>query len=93
MSDPRDNEEILMNMIRDGNEQVHYDYRECDENPRGIDDGSQYLALEGVLEDNVGQVCNMQPSMFIYMKFKIISFINCLVSAYIALWLDDNHGS
>jgi hypothetical protein len=21
-----------------------------------------------------------------------ISFINCLVSAYIALWLDDNHG-
>jgi len=34
----------------------------------------------------------MQPSIFIYMKFKIISFINCLVSAYIALWLDDNHG-
>jgi hypothetical protein len=30
--------------------------------------------------------------MFIYMKFKIISFINCLVYAYIAIWLDDNHG-
>jgi len=29
--------------------------------------------------------------MFIYMKFKIIPFIICLVSAYIALWLDDNH--
>jgi len=79
-------------MIRDGDEQVCYDDHECDENPQGIDDGSQYLALKGVPEDNAGKVCNMQPSMFIYMKFKIISFINCLVSAYIALWLKDNHG-
>jgi hypothetical protein len=30
--------------------------------------------------------------MFIYMKFKKISFVNCLVSAYIALCLNDNHG-
>jgi hypothetical protein len=33
----------------------------------------------------------MQPPMFIYMKFKK-NFINCLVSAYIALCLNDNHG-
>jgi hypothetical protein len=91
MADPRDDnmDDIMMNMIRGGDEQVRYDDRECDENPQGIDDGSQYLALEGVPE--AGQVCNMQPSMFIYMKFKIISSINCLVYAYIALWLDDNH--
>jgi hypothetical protein len=30
--------------------------------------------------------------MFIYMKFKKNSFINCLVSAYIALYLNNNHG-
>jgi hypothetical protein len=29
--------------------------------------------------------------MFIYMKFKKNSFINCIVSAYIALCLNDNH--
>jgi len=91
MADPRDDEEILMNMIHNGDEHVRYDDHECDENPQGIDDGSQYLALEGTPEDNAGQVCNIQPSMFIYMKFKIIFFINCLVSAYIALWFDDNH--
>jgi len=54
MADPRDDEEILMNMICDGDEQVLYDDRECDEKPQGIDDGSQYLALEGVPEDNAG---------------------------------------
>jgi hypothetical protein len=54
MVDPRDDEEILMNMIHEGDEQVRYDDRECDENPRGIDDGSQYLALEGVPKDNAG---------------------------------------
>jgi len=92
IADPRDAEEILMNMIHDGAEEFRYADRECDENPQGIDDGSQYLVLEGVPEDNAGQVCNTQPPMFIYMKFKIISFLNCLVSAYIALWLNDNHG-
>jgi hypothetical protein len=43
-----------MNMIRDGDEQVYFDDRKCNENPRGIDDSSQYLALEGIPEDNVG---------------------------------------
>jgi len=56
MADSRDDEEILMNMIYDGDEQVRYDDRECDENPQGIDDGFQYLALEGILEDNAGHL-------------------------------------
>jgi hypothetical protein len=34
----------------------------------------------------------MQSPMFIYMEFKKISFINCLVSSYIALCLNNNHG-
>jgi hypothetical protein len=50
MADPREDEEILLNMIRGSAEEGRYDDRECDENPKGIDD--------------------MQPPMFIYMKFK-----------------------
>jgi hypothetical protein len=43
MADPREGEEILLNMIRGSAEEGRYDDRERDENPEGIDDGSQYL--------------------------------------------------
>jgi len=35
MADPRDDnmDDIMMNMIHDGDEQVRYDDRKCDENP------------------------------------------------------------
>jgi hypothetical protein len=43
MVDPRENEEILLNMIRGNAEEGRYDDREDDENPEGIDDSSQCL--------------------------------------------------
>jgi hypothetical protein len=42
MADPREDEEILLNMIRGSTEEGRYDDREGDENPEGIDDDSQY---------------------------------------------------
>jgi hypothetical protein len=40
MANPREDEEILLNMIRGSAEEVRYDDREGDKNPEGIDDGS-----------------------------------------------------
>jgi hypothetical protein len=52
MANPREDEEILLNMIRDSTEEVRYDDRKGDENPEGIDDGSQYL-VDPNDQDNV----------------------------------------
>jgi hypothetical protein len=41
MADPREDEEILLNMIRGSAEEGRYDDHEGNENPKGIDDGSQ----------------------------------------------------
>jgi hypothetical protein len=43
-------------------------------------------------QDNVGEVCNICSLPCLYTWNSKKTFINCLVSAYIALWLDDNHG-
>jgi hypothetical protein len=64
MADPREDEEILLNMIR-GSVEVRYDDREGDENPEGIDDGSQYL-VDPNDQDNVGEVCNICSLLCLY---------------------------
>jgi hypothetical protein len=40
MAGPREDEEILLNIIRGSAEKGRYDNREGDENPEGIDDDS-----------------------------------------------------
>jgi hypothetical protein len=65
MADPREDEEILLNMIRGSAEEGHYDDREGDENPEGIDDGSQYL-VDPNDQDNVGEVCNICSLLCLY---------------------------
>jgi hypothetical protein len=79
-----------LNMIRGSAEEGRYDDREGDKNPEGIDDGSQYL-VDPNDQDNVGKVCNICNLLCIYTRNSKKSFINCLVSAYIALCLNDNH--
>jgi hypothetical protein len=61
MADPREDEEILLNMIRGSAEEG----REGDENPEGIDDGSQYL-VDLNDQDNVGEVCNICSLLCLY---------------------------
>lgn len=65
MADPREDEEILLNMIRGSAEEGYYDDREGDENPEGIDDGSQYL-VDPNDQDNVGEVCNICSLLCLY---------------------------
>jgi hypothetical protein len=43
-------------------------------------------------QDNVGEVYNICSLLCLYTWNSKKSFINCLVSAYIALCLNDNHG-
>jgi hypothetical protein len=79
MADPRDvnMDDAMMDIINDGNE-VQYDG--ANENPDGFDDGSQYLnpdlyeEEENIVQDNAGEVY-IQSLMYIYMEFKMISFI------------------
>jgi hypothetical protein len=78
MADPRDDnmDDAMMDIINDGNE-VQYDG--ADENPDGIDDGSQYLnpdlyeEEENIMQDNASEVY-IQSLMYIYMELKMISF-------------------
>jgi hypothetical protein len=65
MANPREDEEILLNMIRGSAEEVRYDDREGDENPKGIGDGSQYL-VDPKNQDNVGEVCNICSLLCLY---------------------------
>jgi hypothetical protein len=65
MADPREDEEILLNMIRGSAEEGRYDDRKGDENPEGIDDGSQYL-VDLNDQDNVGEVCNICSLLCLY---------------------------
>jgi hypothetical protein len=65
MADPREDEEILLNMIRGSAEEGRYDDREGNENPEGIDDGSQYL-VDPNDQDNVGEVCNICSHLCLY---------------------------
>jgi hypothetical protein len=52
MADPREDEEILLNMIRGSAEEGRYDDREDDENPND--------------QDNVGEVCNICSLLCLY---------------------------
>jgi hypothetical protein len=54
-----------LNMIRGSAEEGRYDDREGDENPEGIDDGSQYL-VDPNDQDNVGKVCNICSLLCLY---------------------------
>jgi hypothetical protein len=54
-----------LNMIRSSAEEGHYDDREGNENPEGIDDGSQYL-VDLNDPDNVGEVCNICNLLCLY---------------------------
>jgi hypothetical protein len=65
MANPREDKEILLNMIRGSAEEVRYDDREGNENPESIDDGSQYL-VDPNDQDNVGQVCNICSLLCLY---------------------------
>jgi hypothetical protein len=65
MANSREDEEILLNMIRGSAEEGRYDDREGDENPEGIDDGSQYL-VDPNDQDNVGEVCNICSLLCLY---------------------------
>jgi hypothetical protein len=65
MADPREDKEILLNMIRGSAEEGRYDDREGDENPEVIDDGSQYL-IDPNDQDNVGEVCNICSLLCLY---------------------------
>jgi hypothetical protein len=65
MADPREDEEILLNMIRGSTEEGRYDDRKGDENPEGIDDGFQYL-VDPNDQDNVGEVCNICSLLCLY---------------------------
>jgi hypothetical protein len=64
MADPRE-EEILLNMIHGSTEEGRYDDREGNENPEGIDDGSQYL-VDPNDQDNVSEVCNICSLLCLY---------------------------
>jgi hypothetical protein len=65
MTNPREDEEILLNMIRDSTEEGRYDDREGNENPEGINDGSQYLVNPND-QDNVGEVYNICNLLCLY---------------------------
>jgi hypothetical protein len=65
MADPREDEEILLNMIHGSAEEGCYDDREGDENPEGIEDGSQYL-VDSNDQDNVGEVYNICNLLCLY---------------------------
>jgi hypothetical protein len=65
MADPREDKEILLNMIRGSAEEGRYDDREGNENPEGIDDGSQYL-VDLNDQDNVDEVCNICSLLCLY---------------------------
>jgi len=65
MADLRDDEEILLNMIRGSAEEGRYDDRKGDENLEGIDDGSQYL-VDPNDQDNVGDVYNICSLLCLY---------------------------
>jgi hypothetical protein len=65
MADLREDEEILLNMTCDSAEEGRYDDREGDENPEGIDDGSQYLVGPND-KDNVGEVYNICSLLCLY---------------------------
>jgi hypothetical protein len=65
MADPREDKEILLNMIHGSAEEGHYDDREGDENPEGIDDGSQYL-VDPNDQENVGEVYNICSLLCLY---------------------------
>jgi hypothetical protein len=65
MDDPREDEEILLNMIRGSAEEGRYDDREGNENTKGINDGSQYL-VDPNDQDNVGEVCNICSLLCLY---------------------------
>jgi hypothetical protein len=65
MVDPREDEEILLNMICGSTEEGRYDDREGDENPESIDDGSQYL-VDPNDQDNVDEVCNICSLLCLY---------------------------
>jgi hypothetical protein len=91
MADPREGEEILLNMIRGSAEEGRYDDRERDENPEGIDDGSQYLVTRMTKTMLARSVIYAASYVYIH-EIQKNSFINCLVSAYISLYLNDNHG-
>jgi hypothetical protein len=65
MADPREDEEILLNMIRGSAEEGRYDDCEGNENPKGIDDGSQYL-VDPNDQDNVGEVYNICSLLCLY---------------------------
>jgi hypothetical protein len=65
MADPREDEEILLNMIHGSAEEGRYDDREGDENPEDIDDGSQYL-VDPNDQDNIGKVCNICILLCLY---------------------------
>jgi hypothetical protein len=65
MTDSREGKEILLNMIRGSAEEGRYDDREGNENPEGIDDGSQYL-VDPNDQDNVGEVCNICSLLCLY---------------------------
>jgi hypothetical protein len=65
MADSREDKEILLNMIRGSAEEGRYDNREGDENPKGIDDGSQYL-VDPNDQDNIGEVCNICSLLCLY---------------------------
>jgi hypothetical protein len=55
----------LLNMIRGSAEEGRYDDLEGNENPEGIDDGSQYL-VDPNDQDNVGEVCNICSLLCLY---------------------------
>jgi hypothetical protein len=65
MADPREDEEILLNMIRGSAKEGRYDDREGNENLEGIDDGSQYL-VDPNDQDNVSEVCNICSLLCLY---------------------------
>jgi hypothetical protein len=65
MANPREDKEILLNMICGSAEEGHYDDREGNENPEGIEDGSQYL-VDPNDQDNIGEVYNICSLLCLY---------------------------
>jgi hypothetical protein len=65
MADSREDEEILLNMIRGSAKEGRYDNREGNENHEGINDGSQYL-VDPNDQDNVGEVYNICSLLCLY---------------------------
>jgi len=62
MADPREHKEEMMNLICGPTEEVYHDDREGGENPKGIDDCSQYLVDPNEQDNASQQVCNMTVS-------------------------------